>query len=141
MGISFAFQKTADAPGNACCGDRRRRDRATDLPSWSYIMMQEGPSPLDNQEKLLEEAESLTWALLDDQLDAADAARLARLLEENDAARTRYIECVQLHVDLKDHYAPPATAGAGEKLKGVPILPNLLPGGLPGAESLPPVIE
>ena len=90
-------------------------------------------------ESLLEEAEALTWALLDDQLADADTARLATLLEEHEEARARYIECVQLHVDLKDHFAVPRGAPAAEKT--VVVLPNLLPGGLPGADSRSPVSE
>jgi hypothetical protein len=90
-------------------------------------------------EALLEEAETLTWALLDDHLAEADAERLAKLLEQSEEARTRYIECVQLHVDLQDHFAP---GGAGtEKKSGSVILPNLFPGGLPGADSRTPVSE
>ena len=102
-------------------------------------MAHEDGSLPSRAEALLEEAEALTWALLDDQLAEPDAARLAQLLEENEEARTRYIECVQLHVDLQDHFAAPGPSG--EKAPGVVILPNLLTGGLPGAESRTPVSE
>jgi hypothetical protein len=81
---------------------------------------------------MLDEAEALTWALLDDQLAEADAARLATLLEENQEARARYIECIQLHVDLQDHFAPPNSPPG--KTPGVVVLPNLMPG-LPGSRA------
>jgi hypothetical protein len=86
----------------------------------------------------LEEAESLTWALLDDQLSEVDSARLARLLEENQEARVRYIECVQLHVDLQDHFSP--ANSPQDKGAGVVVLPNLMPG-LPGADACTPISE
>jgi hypothetical protein len=103
-------------------------------------MAHEEESLAARTEALLEEAESLTWALLDDRLAEADAARLAQLLEESQAARTRYIECVQLHVDLQDHYAAGAIA-AQTKPTGAAVMPNLMPGGFPGAEYRPPVAD
>src|SRR5262245_39684553 len=89
-------------------------------------------TPAESAVLVLDEAESLIWALLDDQIDEASAARLAKLLEDHESVRRRYIDCVQLHVDLQDHFtdarqpqgAPTAT----------PILPNLTPS-LPGGDS------
>ena len=98
-------------------------------------------SSVPNPEALLEEAETLTWALLDDQLDDEAGARLTQLLEKHDAVRARYVECVQLHVDLQNHYAGEQTAASGDKPKGVTVLKNLMPGGLSGIESRPPVTE
>jgi anti-sigma factor RsiW len=95
-------------------------------------------SQASTTEAILDEAEALTWALLDDQLSEADAARLSKLLEENQEARTRYIECVQLHVDLQDHFAP--GSAPQEKAPGVVVLPNLMPG-LPGADARTPISE
>jgi hypothetical protein len=72
----------------------------------------------------LEEAETLIWSLLDEQLDDAGSRRLATLLEEDPAVRARYVDCVQLHVDLREHFGqPPAQPG-----KSAIVLPNLIPG-------------
>ncbi len=104
-------------------------------------MTQEDRSLPTNPEALLDEAESLTWALLDDQLDEANATRLTRLLEEHEEARSRYVECVQLHIDLQNHYAGEPTAAPGDKPQGAGIFPNLMPGSWPSAESRPPVTD
>lgn len=94
-----------------------------------------------NTGALLEEAEALTWALLDDRLDEADATRLTQLLETHDLVRARYVECVQLHIDLQNHYAGEPTAAPGDKPQGSAIFPNVMSGGLPGLESRSPVGE
>lgn len=91
-------------------------------------------------ELLLDEAETLIWALLDDHLEAADSTRLCQLIEENDAVRTRYIDCIQLHVDLREHFAAPAELPE-TKPGASPVLSNLTFGGLPGAGSLPTLHE
>ena len=89
-----------------------------------------------NIELLLEEAETLIWALLDDRLEAADSTRLCELIEQDAAVRARYIECVQLHVDLREHFA--AAPELPETKRGSsPVLSNLMLGDLPGAGSLP----
>jgi anti-sigma factor RsiW len=79
-------------------------------------------TPAESAVLVLDEAENLIWALLDDQLDEADSARLAKLLEEHDAVRQRYIDCVQLHVDLQDHFTTARTAQAAT---GSPVLTGL----------------
>ena len=89
-------------------------------------------TPAESAVLVLDEAENLIWALLDEQLDEADTAKLAKLLDQHESVRKRYIECVQLHIDLQDHFA---TADAQGKRQTTAILPNLLPGGLSGAES------
>jgi hypothetical protein len=94
-------------------------------------------TPSESAFLVLEEAENLIWALLDDHLDSAETTKLAQLLETNDQVRRRYIECVQLHVDLQDHFAVSGAPGAGKP--GTPILPNLMTGGTPGAGT--PVAE
>jgi len=96
----------------------------------------ENPSRLPGAEPLLDEAETLIWALLDEHLDKADADRLLKMIEENAAVRTRYIECVQLHVDLKEHFGRQEAA----KAKGPVVLPNLL-AGLPGLEGFPQIVD
>jgi ribosomal protein L1 len=84
----------------------------------------------------LHEAETLIWAMLDEQLDSADMERLAKMIEEDAKIRSRYIDCVQLHVDLREHFG----RKAAEQGKGTVVLPNLLPGlsSLPGT---PQIIE
>jgi anti-sigma factor RsiW len=80
-------------------------------------------TPAESAVLVLDEAENLIWALLDDQLNEADSARLAKLLEEHDAVRQRYIDCVQLHVDLQDHFAP--TRAAQTLPAGTPVVTGL----------------
>ena len=99
----------------------------------------QNPNELSPAEQMLDEAENLIWALLDDHLEDADSARLTQLMETQPAVRARYVECVQLHVDLSMHYSDRA-AGAGPA-GGTPVLPNLLPDGMPGVESLPRVTD
>jgi anti-sigma factor RsiW len=96
-------------------------------------------APLNPADQMLAEAERLIWALLDDSLDEAEATQLTALMEENAAVRARYVECVQLHVDLSSHFAPRA-AGPGPA-SGTPVLPNLLPDGMTGVESFPRVTD
>ena len=55
-------------------------------------------------EALRNEAEALIWSLLDDQIDDSGVERLEKLLSEHEAIRRRYVECVQLHVDLASHF-------------------------------------
>jgi hypothetical protein len=81
---------------------------------------------------VLDEAENLIWTLLDDHLDEASSARLAKLLEEHEAVRQRYIECVQLHLDLQDHFVDQANKLPGAKATAVPL--NLSPG-VPGSDA------
>lgn len=87
----------------------------------------------------LEEAETLIWDLLDERLDDAGFARLSHLLEENATVRSRYMDCVQLHVDLQEHFGRQAL-DAQQQAGGTAVLPNLLSGvaGLPG---FPTVIQ
>ena len=89
-------------------------------------------TPAESAVLVLDEAENLIWALLDEQLDEAETAKLTALLDQHEAVRRRYIECVQLHIDLQDHFA---TVDAQGNRSATPILPNLSPGGLSGAES------
>lgn len=89
-------------------------------------------TPAESAVLVLDEAESLIWALLDEQLDDAETSRLAQLLDEHEAVRRRYIECVQLHIDLQDHFA---TAEAASRRQPTAVLPNLLPGAMPSPSS------
>jgi anti-sigma factor RsiW len=90
-------------------------------------------------ESPLEETEALIWDLLDDRLDDAGFARLSQSLEANATVRNRYVECVQLHVDLHEHFGRQAL-DAKQQAGGTAVLPNLLSdaSGLPG---FPTVIQ
>jgi hypothetical protein len=91
--------------------------------------------PLSPAEQLLDEAENLIWSLLDDHLDEAEAARLAELMESEPAVRARYVECVQLHVDLSLHYGK--QAAEANPAPTTTVLTQLFPEGLPGIGNLP----
>lgn len=87
---------------------------------------------------LLEEAETLIWDLLDDEMDDQAIGRFTQLLEESPAVRARYIDCVQLHVDLQDHFGRKSAQESGASTEAVVLqhLPGLV--GLPG---FPRVVE
>jgi hypothetical protein len=53
----------------------------------------------------LADFEQLVWALLDEQITEEEFKRLEKLIESDERARTTYLECVQLHVDLADYYS------------------------------------
>jgi anti-sigma factor RsiW len=84
----------------------------------------------------LEEAETLIWAMLDDQLDDADMRRLSKMIEDDATIRARYIDCVQLHVDLREHFG----RAAAEKAPSTVVLANLQPG-LPGVPGMPQIVD
>ena len=52
-------------------------------------------------EPLLDEVQDLTWALLDENINSDDFARLEQVLGDEEEAREAYLDCVQLHVDLQ----------------------------------------
>ena len=80
--------------------------------------------------------------MLDEQLDAAEMTRLGKMIEEDAAVRVRYIDCVQLHVDLSEHFGRAAADKDVIPAKGssTVVLPNLLPG-VSGAPGLPQVVD
>lgn len=90
-------------------------------------------TPSDSAVLVLDEAENLIWALLDDRLEEADAEKLAKLLEEHELVRRRYIACVQLHVDLQDHFAAVGSTNAIGNAPAIP--PDLTRGIVPGADA------
>lgn len=59
-----------------------------------------------SSDAMLDEAELMIWALLDEEIAEQDTQKLEKLLSENEQVRQRYIECTQLHVDLTQHFAP-----------------------------------
>jgi hypothetical protein len=62
---------------------------------------------------LLERVQELTWSLIDEQISTDELRLLDNLLLSDQAARKRYVECVQLNSDLYSHFARPA-ASVGE---------------------------
>jgi hypothetical protein len=83
-----------------------------------------------DEQVVLERVQELTWDLLDEQITDDEMTLLDSLLLSDDQARNRYIECVQLHVDLMAHFATPANqttpSGAGKS----PVL-GFLNAGMP----------
>ena len=95
----------------------------------------QGPSPQD-REALLDAAEELIWSVLDDQdVDDTRIRELEALIAGSTEVRDRYLECVQLHVDLQEHFAvgPLETKSKAN----TPVLGNLLTGGLPSGFPTP----
>jgi anti-sigma factor RsiW len=92
----------------------------------------------EGAEALLIEAEALIWALLDEQIDEASAARLTKLLMDHPLVRARYLECVELHVDLQQHFA---SDGPRKQTGG--LMPDLFPGAspMPGLPGMTPTVE
>lgn len=84
----------------------------------------------------LAEAETLIWSMLDEQLDDAEMKRLSSMIEEDAAVRALYIDCVQLHVELREHFGRPAAVNDPSPV----VLPNLLPG-LSVTQGLPQIID
>ena len=68
--------------------------------------------------------------------DLKEAKRLGDLMESSAEIRTRYVDCVQLHIDLQEHFSKPAVGDA--KPTSSPVLSSLTLGGLPGAASYTP---
>ncbi len=90
-------------------------------------------------DELIDEAEQLIWALLDDRLEKADTVRLETLLKESEQVRDCYLECVQIHADLKGHFASDQPAPLNDPPPS-PVLGSL--GELrPDSGTLPPVLE
>lgn len=86
----------------------------------------------------LEETEALIWDLLDERLDDAGFARLSQSLEANATVRSRYMECVQLHVDLQEHFGRQAL-DAKQQAGGTAVVTDLP--GLAGLPGFPTVIQ
>ncbi len=63
-------------------------------------------NPAENSPAALDEeiVIDLTWQLLDEQLDDEGLEQLTLLLEHSEAARRTYLETVQMHVSLLDHF-------------------------------------
>lgn len=75
--------------------------------------------------------ESLTWALLDEQITADEFGLLDTLLLSDDAARGAYIGCVQLHNDLLFHFSDQQKAATTGAVTKSPVLGFLNEAGHP----------
>jgi hypothetical protein len=87
------------------------------------------PTP-DRAQQILDEVEQLVWGMLDDEASESEVLQMEALLLESKAARSRYLECVQLHCDLRDYFrdnSTPDTAPA--------VISDLTGEGLPGPGS------
>lgn len=81
-----------------------------------------------DDDQLLDGAEKLIWALLDDQITEEDALQLNLLIKESADVRDRYLQCAQVHSDLYSHYN---AGSATENDTKSPVLGSLLGGVLP----------
>jgi hypothetical protein len=62
-----------------------------------------------------ERVQELTWALLDDQINADEMRLLETLIISDDKARDTYVRSVQLHADLVGLFAPATAPSAAGK--------------------------
>ena len=56
---------------------------------------------------LLDEAEKLIWALLDERIEESEITRLETLLKDHTELRSRYLQISQIHSNLYEHYDRP----------------------------------
>jgi len=82
---------------------------------------------IQTEQSLLDDAEKLIWALLDDQINEEDAKRLEELIKGNEQVRLRYMQCAEIHADLYAYYQ---TGPAKSAEVPSPVLGSLL-GDLP----------
>lgn len=82
-----------------------------------------------------ERVQELTWAMVDEQINADEMQLLEGLLLSDDQARSTYIDCIQLHTDLSIHFAKSGSGPSTPEGKS-PVL-SLLGGVVPPIESLP----
>ena len=80
-------------------------------------------------ETVLDRVQELTWAMVDEQIDADEIRLLENLLLSDDMARDTYMHCIQLHADLVSHFAKPEAEAAAK----APIL-SFLGDGAPGVD-------
>ena len=112
------------------------------LGSKEKRIMDSNPQKLSEQmsqqpgENLLEQAENLIWALLDDEIETADLKQLEGLLRDDETVRERYVECVQMHTDLHQHFGAPLEETKASDLPKSPVL-GMLGDLRPGTDTLP----
>ena len=83
-----------------------------------------------NSDLVLERVRELTWALLDEQISSDEKTLLETLLLSCDEARKMYVECVQLHAGLADHFADRSATQKPSTATTSPIL-GFLNAGMP----------
>jgi hypothetical protein len=77
---------------------------------------------------LLDRVDELVSALVDDYITDADFAELEATLLTSRDARSRYIDDMQLHVDLIHHFRP----------RSEPMIPSLVQSLMASASPVPP---
>ncbi|MFO0788061.1 MAG: hypothetical protein U0805_01300 [Pirellulales bacterium] len=77
--------------------------------------------------KRLDRLETLTWAMLDEQISEQELAELESLLTVDQRAREHYIRCVQLHTDLAQHFTPVGKAGSKDPVQVLGFLGDAAP--------------
>jgi hypothetical protein len=75
--------------------------------------------------------ESLSWALLDEQITDDEIGLLDTLLLSDASARSAYVGCVQLHNDLLFHFGDEKKVAAGALATKSPVLGFLNDAALP----------
>lgn len=104
----------------------------TDKNTNSDVPEQGNPSS-----EALENCEQLVWMYLDDVLPEEELPKLETMLQEDESFIRVYLDCVQLHGDLGQHFQPSQPL----KLEGLPESPVLgsLMNGLTDTTNGPPV--
>ena len=95
------------------------------------------PPQADPSAEALKNCEQLVWMYLDDVLPAAELPKLETMLQQDSSYLQIYLDCVQLHADLGQHYQ----ASQPLKIEGLPESPVLgsLANGLTDRTNGPPV--
>lgn len=62
-----------------------------------------------NELSKLDLTESLTWKLLDENISEDEVRELERLMREDPACLEHYVNALQLHLDLQDHFSSMVT--------------------------------
>lgn len=70
----------------------------------------------------LDRVDTLVSALVDDVITDHEVRELGVMLENEPTARQRYIEDIQLHCQLTEHFASEAEKEASDKPKKSPVL-------------------
>jgi hypothetical protein len=91
----------------------------------------DGASSLSGDEKVQDQVQALTWALLDERISENEIVQLNQLLLGSGKARDTYIRCVQLHSDLQAQFAESQTLGGVASPVKPPVLGFLQSGIFP----------
>jgi hypothetical protein len=74
---------------------------------------------------LTEEVQGLVFALLDEQIERRQLARLDELMRSDPEAREIYLKCVQMHVDLHAYFAQSAESADAKQESTAPLVVGL----------------